>query len=543
MKPLIGETYECESENSDLKLFAEVKNDNPINIAYNIRWKGRKACLDGNVLMKPEFHEGLDEMRIKMGGVNTLRLYYDSHGGYRTFTFNFPLRCSFKGIVDPINDQPERHMSVDSFIYIKGETKSAIIGLNHLTHADIFTAFYGMITKSIVNYDMLKNGHSFFGVIFHNSGFSLENVKEGHILQAFAVNSNRNIESVEKLIEEKTKNDKMKKDKKNKKKNADGDTKAVKEEVVVKAVDPRFAGVSWEDFMNENKADPEIGNNNGINNANKAINNNNNLNNKRVFGQNRIGNFGNETILNDESHLNLKNHNFNHDESELLQNAVENENKQNNNNDGNNNNAENANEIVVKKNRKNVYPFKIYYKLFKKTVISISKLSTSSAFISSFNMHFIYKLYVGSWAHLNFFEIAYQGNEMNEFYIRYKMGQVNARPISDFNLKKGLRILIDDNNFFCKYRTLYGKLWKAELKPLVTDTRYREDLLWLMRFYEIVDKYPENERDPDKLDLYDKVRLEAFLNAGKWKEVLEAFTYLNISKKLNPEEAEGGKSK
>ena len=39
--------------------------------------------------------------------------------------------------------------------------------------------------------------------------------------------------------------------------------------------------------------------------------------------------------------------------------------------------------------------------------------------------------------------------------------------------------------------------------PLVTDTRYREDLLWLMRFYEIIDYFPENEIDAEKLDEYE----------------------------------------
>lgn len=505
--------------------------------------------MDGNVLFKIEFNEGLDQILIKMGGVNTLRLYFENFKGYRTFTFNFPLRCSFKGIVDPINEQPERHMSIDSFIYIKGETKSAIIGLNHVTHGHIFSSFYGMIGKTIINYDMLKNGHSFFGVIFHNSGFSLENVKDGHILQAFAVNPSRKIESIEKLIEEKTRNDKEKNDNKNKKKNANPEKQSVKEEEKPK-LDPRFVSICWEEFMNANN-DKEADNNQEISkldNINENINNNTNNDRTAFANANlKVRKFGNETILNDESRIGLKNNNFNfnQDESEMLQhshlNNYENnvKDKSNINNNSNNlkknvdeNNDENN---MDKKKRLNVNPYKIYYKLFKKTIVSISRLSTSSAFISSFNMHFIYKLYIGSWANLNFFEISYQGNEMNEFYIKYKMGLVNARPISDFNLKKALKIVIDDNNFFGKYKGLYGSLWSPVLNPLVTDTRYREDLLWLIRFYEIVEKYPENEVDPDKLDLYDKIRLEAFLNAGKWKEVLEAHTYLNISKKLNPE--------
>jgi hypothetical protein len=336
----------------------------------------------------------------------------------------------------------------------------------------------------------------------------------------------------------------------------------VKGEEKEKFVDPRFVAICWEDFVDVNN-DKEANNNSNnvkINNSNnnKVVNSINNkigntTNDRGAFAlsNSKGGKFGNETILNDESKLNSKIYNFNHDESALMQNAPENfgnKNDINDNDDNNNNNKNNndnlneegfkiiINEKIDKKKRLNVYPYKIYYKLFKKTIVSISRLSKTNAFISSFNIHFIYKLYIGSWANLNFFEIIYQGNEMNEFYIKYKMDQVNARPISDFNSKKGLQIAIDDNNFFGKYRSMYGNLWKPVQNPLITDTRYREDLLWLMRFYEIVEKFPENESNPDKLDSYDKVRLEAFLNAGKWKEVLEAYTYLNISKKINPKE-------
>ena len=475
LKPLIGETYEVLSEDGDMQLFCEVKNDDPIHLVYNIRWKKRKACLDGSCLIKSEFREPKDEVKVKIGGTNTVRLWFDNIKAYKIFTFNLPLRVGFKGIVDPINDQPERNMSVDSFIYVKGETKSAIIGLNHMTHGNIFLAFYGMITKAIINYEILRNGHSFFGVIFHNSGFSLENVKEGFLLQAFAVNTSRRIESIQKLIDEKLKNDKNLKNEK-KIENKINDNKPGNK-------DGRIVAVSWEDFFQDKEQVDVLKEPIDIQNIESEINKKENNENLEFY---------------DEEQINVK-----------------------------------------KTKRINVYPFKIYYDLFKKTVVNIYKLSSSNGFISSFNMHFIYKLYVGSWAYLNFFEIAYQGNEMNEFYIKYKMGQVNARPISEFNQKKGLKVSIDDNNFFGKYKTLYGKLWKPVMKPLITDTRYREDLLWLIRFYELAENYPVKERDPDKLDLFDKIRMETFLNAGKWKEILEAYTYLNISKKIN----EGKKDK
>lgn len=542
LKALIGETYEVDSENGDLKLFAEVKNDNPIHIVYNLRWKKRKALLDGWCCMKNEFVESSDELRIKLGSINTLRLYYDNVNAYKTFTFNLPLRCCFKGIVDPINDKFERNMSADSFMYIKGETKSAIIGFNHITHNSIFSAFYGMITKTIVNYNEMRNGHSFLGVIFHNSGFSLENIKEiGQILQAFAVNSNRRIESIDKLLEEKSKNDK----------NLDKDKSTIAEKTSLNndsmqnRVDPRFAAVSYLDFFEEIQEDENKGNE-GISPqdfSNRKDTENNRSNNINDESNIQIINKKTKSEIslskNDKTRDNSKNNNNkkNNIDDELLQKN----NNINDNDDGlHKKEVKDANE--GQKNRRiNIYPYKIYYDLFKKTIISIYKLANSSAFISSFNMHFIYKLYIGSWAHLNFFEIAYQGNEMNEFYIKYRMGQVNARPISDFNLKKGLKISIYDNNFLGKYKELFGRLWKPVMNPLITDTRYREDLLWLLRFYEIVEYYPENERDLEKLDLYEQIRLEAFLNAGKWKEILEAYTYINISRRMNPELNEGKK--
>ena len=183
--------------------------------------------------------------------------------------------------------------------------------------------------------------------------------------------------------------------------------------------------------------------------------------------------------------------------------------------------------------RRNMNPYEIYNKLFKRTVKEIAVLACNRKFVASFNMHFIYKIYVGSWVHLNFFEISYQTNEMCEFYIRYKMGLVNARPLSDFNPKNGLKVEMFNNNFFKRYREMFGSLWKPVDKPMVTDTRYREDLLWLMRFYEITDNFPEGEKDPEKLDEYENIRLNAFLNAGKWKELLETFTRIKISKRLN----------
>ncbi len=522
LKPLIGETYEVDSKNSDLKLFAEVKNDNPIHIVYNLRWKGRKVCLDGSVLMKSDFNETTDEIRTKMGGINTLRLFYDDLNKYKIFSFNLPLRCTFKGIIDPILDKDQRHMSVDSFIYFKGETKSAIIGLNCMSHKYIFNAFYGMIIKSILNYKQLENGHSFFGVIFHNSGLTLENSKDGNVLQAFIINTSRRIESIEKLLDEKSKWDKMNMEIKNPRSlNVNGiEIKILdeKERIKNEMQDPRYKNISWEDFLLQDIKGK--GNFSNIDkNALLKIDPN------QLVYEERKNNRGDDQYdIQNKSDYKRDNEaelfKINKGKKEIVK-------------------LDREDDKQKKRERRNIYPFKIYYRLFKKTIVAISKFASSKTFISNFNMHFIYKLYIGSWAFLNFFEIAYQGNEMNEFYIKFKMGQVNARPISEFNSKSGLNIKFEDNNFFMKYKSLFGKLWKPIKNPLLTDTRYREDLLWLIRFYEIVEKYPENENDSEKLDAYEKIRLESFLNAGKWKEILEAYTYVNISRKINRNDVVG----
>ena len=66
-----------------------------------------------------------------------------------------------------------------------------------------------MIGRTILNYDELKNGHTFFGVIFHNSGFSMELANDADILQSFIVNPSRKIENIRKLLDMKTRNDRM----------------------------------------------------------------------------------------------------------------------------------------------------------------------------------------------------------------------------------------------------------------------------------------------------------------------------------------------
>jgi hypothetical protein len=586
LRPIIGETYEIDSEDNELKLFAEVKHDNPIHIVYNIRWKKRKAVLDGSCKLKFDYNEPMDEMRVKIGGMNTLLLKFDNFREPKIFTFNLPLRVSFKGTVDPIGNLFERHMSIDSFIYFKGENKSAILGLNRKWHGDIFYAFYGMIGYTITNYqEDLTNGHTFFGVVFHNSGFSMEDTNDSDILQSFIVNPSRKIENINKLMEMKTRNDRIlqngfeenTKDGYLEGSKKDGiifwwmflkEEKDIEEALEMLAVDKEKQKIMLDFYKLHNiypkpeKKDPKNlkkrpqGNNN--NNKNNNNFNNNNDNTKRHLKYESFN-----PVINDKSKSNLTGINYDNSNLNFLNKKNDKDQNDNFNNKDNNNNYNNDNKneaydedydinelkdeeellevkeelepnVFIKYNRRNKNPYEIYNRLFKRIIREIAVMALKRKFVGSFNMHFIYKIYVGSWVHLNFFEISYHTNEMCEFYVKYKMGYVHARPLSDFNKKKNkLCVAWFDNNFFRIYNEIYGKLWKTVKNPLVTDTRFREDLLWLMRFYEIVNDYPENETNPNKLDEYENIRLTAFLNAGKWKELLETFSRIKISKRLN----------
>ena len=585
LKPIIGETYEIDSEDDELKLFAEVKHDAPIHIVYNLRWRKRQAVLDGSCKLKFDYNEPLDEMRVKFGGMNSLLLKFEKFKDPKLFTFNLPLRVSFKGTVDPIGELFERNMSIDSFIYFKGENKSAILGLNKNWHGDIFKAFNGMIGREIEDYEKnLKNSHTFYGVVFHNSGFTMEDSSESDVLQSFIVNPSRKIENINKLMEMKTKNDNILKNGFNEEERRPGFMEGK----------TKYGSLSWWMFLKEEKdieaalemlsndkekqtimldfykthniyPKPKIihnktvvrrpGNNNR-NTFNKKIDGNNNNNNNNNNKRHRI-NESNIPVKNDKS-ANISAIQLNDSKINILnkKNDINREIKNNDDIDIENdddaydeeydpNNFKDEDELLevhegleekfdIINNRRNKNPYEIYNRLFRRIIREIAVMACRRKFVGSFNMHFIYKIYIGSWVSLNFLEINYNNNEMCEFYVKYKMGIVNARPLSNFNTKsKKLEARYFDNDFFRLYKEIFGKLWKPVKNPLITDTRFREDLLWLMRYYEILENYPEDEKYSNKLDEYENIKLTAFLNAGKWKELLETFSRIKISKRLN----------
>lgn len=181
LNPILGET--CEVKKNEMYIFAEVKKTHPLTkIAYNLRWRNRVVKLDGTFEFNYQYHEPSDELVIQLAGVHVLRFcldFIDERPIYNTYTFNLPLKYSIRGVVDEIqNLGNSRAASVDSFVYIRGINHSSVNIFNCQKNDSEFWAFYSMITKEIFNFkEVLDNNHSFCGIIIHNLGLVLENVK------------------------------------------------------------------------------------------------------------------------------------------------------------------------------------------------------------------------------------------------------------------------------------------------------------------------------------------------------------------------------
>ena len=76
-----------------------------------------------------------------------------------------------------------------------------------------------------------------------------------------------------------------------------------------------------------------------------------------------------------------------------------------------------------------------------------------------------------------------------------------------------------------------GKFWAPLMYPLPSDTSFREDLIWLIRYYSNSKTIFLESSEDVKKDL-DKRRNEALKSAAKWKDLLEGFVLANICSKI-----------
>jgi len=463
---LIGETYVVTDVTGNFELFAEVKNDKPITICYNIRWKKREALIDGLVEFGFNYDETLDEFVIKISGTNKLRIL-NSEKTYTTFYFNFPLSASILSVVDQSKFKDERSMTINGLMYIKGETFCAIFNFNFLKLLDFSSKLVGFIKKSIINLNTLVNGHSFIALLFHSSSFSFpRKIKNSEILNEMFIKK--------KVVRKKT--------------------------MMTPSVDKKDQS-------------PNEGNKDNTNNSEK----------------------GQSSALNAQKDGNSK---------ESLEKDKENEIKEGKESDSQKSpdkmfyNINKPQKIKIalfkdKVNRINRNPNSYFNRIFWKVVEVTNMLIEKSEFVTSFSEGFIDKMLIGSWVRMNFFEVNLNNNdELSEYYLQFDQDIMKAKSNSKYNRKNGIFLPWDNFEFLKTLKKIYREdNWQYVKNPLPTDTRFREDYLWLLRFFQIMGKY-EGYADKYQEEL-ENLKIEAIINSGKWKDLLDIYVYNNISKVIN----------
>jgi hypothetical protein len=131
---------------------------------------------------------------------------------------------------------------------------------------------------------------------------------------------------------------------------------------------------------------------------------------------------------------------------------------------------------------------------------------------------------------MNFYQIEFDSLELSNFFLKPDLKHIKQRPKSQFNNKKNMTIVYDDFHFYKKLKNVYGELWKAVKNPMITDTRYREDFLWLLRYYQLLSS-PEG--DDQNADEFNAMITDALCNANIYKENLETYVRLNIAQRVN----------
>ncbi len=440
-----------------------------------MRWQDRTILIDGHSEFSFKFDENNDEFVTSVKGFNRMRILKKDKT-YRSFDFSLPEGVSFKNIVD--DEYKQRSITVDGFMYMRGEMLSAIVAFNYFKSTMMFNAFYGLVNQKIVNYPEVHNGHAFIGLVFHNSGFSLNEFDNGEIFDGYF----------------------------SKMKNDDGTS----------AVD--------------------------LNAANRYVG----VSNQGVVEQKELDKKEKEKIDKNKSNFNMvsggKKPKAYYSRRQLERLAKIEDDKKNK-------------KERCKKNkqpRMNINPWYSDTKIFIKLCQFLSRITKKNNFITCFADSFIFKIFIGSIVYLNFFEINHnvtQKHTLVGYYLHFN-NKIVQRPVSYYNKEKEIMIIFDDYRFFRKPKRLFEEdLWKVATNPLTTDTRYREDLLWLLRYHQLmmVDlgfNKEENAENVEKTakqkaeefeakDELERKRSEACVNAGRWKEVLELYTTFNISVKLN----------
>jgi len=506
---LPGETFE--TKNGMFYLFAEVRNNKPIKINYNIRWRNRDITMDGWATFDFTYKEKQDKMVINVDSYNKMvmrRRAVNSNlsrrnanqfknfekilkldkikkneekevGNERIFEFNLPKEFLVEGIVETIDKKNIRLINISSFIYLKGFIYCAFIVFNYNENKDLFSSISGMVVKPIMNAaDELNTSHFYIGLLLHNSGFSEEPIKNKlNFLNFLKI---KGLEKKDKCSES------------SKRTSFERTMKREGEEIKIDFQEKN-------NQIEENKKNKSPGNSksqDSISNYNKPSNNN-------------LIPFQQETLKSKDE-----------EEEKIV--IIKSETKINN----------ASNKVILTNDSIKIEPPKTNEpNTFLSTVELIYKnYKTNDQFITCFSSNFINVIILGSWIKLNFYEINYSTGEISQIFLKL----IEDINLPAMNFEQGISIQESENVFFSlkEYKNAIGKFWENIKLPLPTDTRFREDLIWLIRYYAYTENYFIEDSEEGKKD-FEKKRIEALKSASRWKDLLEGYVLANIISKLN----------
>jgi hypothetical protein len=159
-----------------------------------------------------------------------------------------------------------------------------------------------------------------------------------------------------------------------------------------------------------------------------------------------------------------------------------------------------------------------YKKLFLKLISTKEKIFPTSVFI-------------GSWLDLIFFKYDCLTTK-NVKLLQFK------NSLSFSTEKEKINLKIEKNCFLHNkdYVELFGKeMWEKVKIPIPLDTRYREDLIWLIRYFRYFKSSgKETVLNNNNINLeLDNKKQEALKLATRWKELLEGYNFIFIKKKIS----------
>ena len=170
-----------------------------------------------------------------------------------------------------------------------------------------------------------------------------------------------------------------------------------------------------------------------------------------------------------------------------------------------------------------------FFKNYQKFVSLLHMLIKKKRLFVLFSLNFVYKIILGSYLTLNFFEVKYTtDNEIVPVYLKFDLNIIDLKPANFYKFGNKYKFYVEDVNFFNSYKGMFnnGIFFDPIYKPLPTDSIYREDFLWYYRY--TLAKMMKTTNKVEILFANDFMR-NAFINAQYWNEILEAYIFKCVS--------------